>query len=134
MSRGGIQRARTRVLAPVGIACTIASCMTLAHHAWRKQASFRERSFIAIHFLVGDAARQGPLPSDLDTLVDEFSNGAARAILRRFPNGLDYRPAGDRFTLAEPAARRVSLFRSDRLVGSGESWPHWEKSGKPARK
>lgn len=55
-------------------------------------------------------------------------------LLRPFPLGLDFKWTDRGWTLTEPAPRRVSLFRQDRLVASDKDFPHWEASGERASK
>jgi hypothetical protein len=94
----------------------------------------RERHFIAIHFLAAEAAMEdGEDPKDFDGLL-RSSGGRTSPLARPFPDGLLYRRNGSSFTLEEPEARRVSLLRTDRLLGSDRSWPRWESSGVPAKK
>lgn len=94
----------------------------------------RQGDFIAIHFIaVGAASEYGEMPKDLDGLL-EHHGGKHSVLMRPFPDGLVYKTDGDSFTLEEPRARRVSLFKKDRLIGTNRKWPRWEDSGEYARK
>jgi len=94
----------------------------------------RERYFVAIHLLAAQAAGEdGEKPKDLDSLL-KLSGGVELELMRPFPDGLVYKADGGSFTLEEPRARSISLFKRDRLMGSDRKWPRWESSGEYARK
>lgn len=111
---------------------------SLATFIWNKRLTAnqqeREKHFIAIHFLAAEASRKGTdVPEDFDGLLSLYG-GPTSFLARPFPDGLIYRRHGSSFTLEEPEVRRVSLLRSDRLVGSDQRWPRWERSGELAKK
>ena len=94
----------------------------------------RESHFIAIHFLVAEASMEDSEdPKDFDGLLSS-SGGRTSPLARPFPNGLLYKRNGNTFTLEEPEARRVSLLRTDRMVGSDRRWPRWKASRVLAKK
>jgi hypothetical protein len=95
----------------------------------------RESHFIAIHFLAGEqegeydpAAR-----NDITELLSPYG-GLDSWLTKPFPDELVYVPHGASFTLEEPNPRRISLFRSDRLIATDRKWPRWKSSGEYARK
>ncbi|MES2657296.1 MAG: hypothetical protein V4689_01700 [Verrucomicrobiota bacterium] len=101
----------------------------------------RESHFISLHYLAMEASREMEIafeddpPSTLDELMETYAGvGKNSWLMKPFPDGLIYHVEGYSFTLEEPEARWVSLFRRDRIVGSGSQWPKWEVSGKWVRK
>jgi hypothetical protein len=95
----------------------------------------REAHFVAIHFLAAEANHESDPdgPRDYASLLAPWG-GSDSALGSPFADGLDYRPQNGSFTLEEPKARRISLFRVDRLIASDRRWPRWESSGEYARK
>lgn len=102
----------------------------------RADAETRASSFIATHFLAMETLSDSlaESPQDISELSERFGGSMNSVILATFPGGLDFHTHPRGFDLAEPKPRRISLFRSDRLVASDTEWPHWEKSGTKAWK
>ena len=95
----------------------------------------RESHFVAVYFLAGEASREVDPdgPKNIDDLVRLYGCPES-GLLQPFPLGLVYHPQGETFTLEEPTSRRVSIFRSDRLISTDRKWPRWESTGEFARK
>lgn len=94
----------------------------------------REQHFVSIYFLAGEAMRESPdRPENWEDLIRPLSSTDG-GIGKPFVDGLVYRPLEATFTLEEPKAHKISLFRSDRLIATERKWPRWELSGKLARK
>jgi hypothetical protein len=98
-----------------------------------KERQQRESHFIAIHFLAEERLIEGSSeePKNLEDLMRPYGNAV---LMKHFPDGLIYHPNQKSFTLEEPNKRRISLFRSDRLVATDRRWPRWEVSGEYAKK
>jgi len=123
----------------VVIAFVSVSCAALVLFVWDRNlaAEMREResNFIAIHFLASEILREGSSagPRDFGGLL-KLHGGPSSTLAKPFPNGLLYHSDKTSFILEEPEARRVSIFRSDRLVATERKWPLWEVAQRYARK
>ena len=95
----------------------------------------RESHFIAAYFLAGEELKEvdQAASKNIDDLIKSYG-GSESALLMPFADGLVYNPQGRKFTLEEPTSRRVSLFRSDRLISTDQKWPRWQATGRLARK
>jgi hypothetical protein len=127
-------RLLTGVFLLIGVLSVYVGSFVVARHlAIERQA--RECHFITAYFLAEEALREGDQadPKNIDDLIRSYG-GLESGLLKPFVDSLVYNPRGETFTLEEPIARSVSLFRKDRLISTEQKWPQWESTGTLAQK
>lgn len=98
------------------------------------EAEEREAYFISAYSITIEAMTEEPAENFAELATRPGFSAFMPSLMRPFPQGLELKTTGGVWTLAEPAPRKVSLFREDRLVASETDFPHWEASGIRATK